>query len=245
MKGFNKFAFDPKALRVECDRLAAQLKKNQGIELEERNHLSPIFKSSPNLVSVIGSAFGGVSSPDLIAYEYWILDKLRCDFALCNSRRHTFSFIELEDAKQNSVFVHRKPDLHNGLMGRPPYYDWADRFEHGASQMIDWIRILEDERQTNNFRAHFGSHNSFEACFVLVIGRDEFLDDDQKERLAWRTKNLQVAGYKVNSITYDQLLEEAEFELSTYAAAAAAATGTGPENQPLPETKGDRSKDKH
>jgi hypothetical protein len=222
MKGFEKFAFDANLLQDDCKKLTATLAKGSALELDEDKNLSPIFKAAPNLVSIIGAGFGGVTNPDLIASEYWILDKLRCDFAVCNSRRRTFCFIELEDAKKTSIFVERKPTLYNGLMGRPPYYDWAHRFEHGASQILDWVRILEDSKKTDDFRAHFGSPNEFEAQFVLVIGRDEFLSADQKERLAWRSRSVQAAGHKVKCITYDELLEEAEFQLQTYPAAAAA-----------------------
>lgn len=102
------------------------------------------------------------------------------------------------------------------LMGRPPYYDWAKRFEHGYSQILDWIRVLEDTKKTDDFRAHFGSSNRFDVEFVLVIGRDEFLGADMLERLAWRSKNVLVAGHKIKCITYDQLLDEAEFQLDTY-----------------------------
>lgn len=232
MKGFNKFTFSASSLRTEADSLRKLLKPGSAVELEEEEHLSPAFKASPNLVSIIGAGFGGVANPDLIAQEYWILDKLRCDFAVCNSRHQTYCFIELENAVRKSVFIDRKPTLFNGLMGRPPYYDWAPRFEHGTSQMLDWIRILEDSKQTGDYRAHFGSSNEFEAQFVLVIGRYEFLSTDQKERLAWRSKSVQAAGHKVKCITYDRLLEEAEFQLANYPAVAAASSslpnGTAP-----------------
>ena len=220
MKGFNQFSFDKTLLRTECDRLKDTLKKGQKLSLDEDADLSPIFKKSPNLVSIIASAFGGVSAPNLIASEYWILDKLRCDFAVANFRHRKFCFIEIEDAKHNSIFVERKPDQFNGLMGKPPYFDWAPRFEHGTSQMLDWIRILKDEEKTDNFRAHFGSSNDFEAEFVLVIGRDEFLDDSQRQRLAWRSKNVLTGGHKVKCITYDEVVSEAEWELDTYGPAA-------------------------
>lgn len=224
MKGFQRFTFDASSLRQETVALKTLLNPGSGIELEEEDDLSPVFKKAPNLVSIIGAAFGGVSNPDLIAQEYWILDKLRCDFAVCNSRHQTFCFIELEDAVKTSIFTVRKPTVVNGLMHRAPYYDWARRFEHGTSQMIDWIRILEDSKQTGDYRAHFGSPNEFEAQFVLVIGREEFLSPDQKERLAWRCKSVQAAGHKVKCITYDRLLSEAEYQLLNYPALAAASS---------------------
>lgn len=224
MKGFEKFSFDPAKLKSECHTLRDLLKPGKGISLDEENDISPVFKASPNLISIIASAFGGVPDPDLVAREYWILDKLRSDFAVCNSRKGKFCFIEIEDAKQKSIFVERRPDEFNGLKGRPPYYDWANRFEHGTSQIIDWIRILKDAEQTDDFRSHFGSANGFEAEFILVIGRDEYLDNAQKERLKWRSKNVVTGGYKIRCMTFDQVLEEAEYELTTYHSAAIAAT---------------------
>lgn len=223
MKGFTKFEFDGQLLQSECNLFKNILKKGGGLTLKEEGDLSPILRKSPNLISIIASAFGGVTNPDLIASEYWILDKLRCDFAVCNSRKGKFCFIEIEDAAPKSIFVERKPTVYNGLMQRPPYYDWADRFEHGSSQIIDWIRILKDSEKTDDFRAHFGSANRFEAEFILVIGRDEYLDSSQKDRLAWRSKNVVTGGHKVKCITYDQFVEEAEYELSTYPPAAGVA----------------------
>jgi hypothetical protein len=232
MKGFSSFKFDAPSLLIEAGKLRKLLNPGTAVELNEEKHLSPVLKASPNLVSIIGAAFGGVVNPDLIAQEFWILDKLRCDFAVCNSRQQSFCFIELEDALKKSIFVERKPNLFNGLKGRPPYYDWAPRFEHGTSQMLDWIRILEDSKQTGDYRAHFGSPNEFEAQFILVIGRDEFLSADQKERLAWRSKSVQAAGHKIKCITYDRLLDEAEYQLKNYPAVAVASgslpSGTAP-----------------
>lgn len=226
MKGFHQFEFDEKKLENEFTSLERLLQKGKGISLKENKHLSPALKAAPNHISIIASAFGGVMKPDLIASEYWILDKLRCDFAVCDSRKGKFCFIEIEDANPTSIFVERRPDQYNGLMGRAPYYDWSGRFEHGASQIIDWIRILKDSEKTDDFRAHFGSANKFEAEFVLVIGRDEYLDEDQKERLAWRTKNLRAGDYKIRCITFDQVVDEAGYELTTYRAAAKAAAST-------------------
>ncbi|MCY9850386.1 Shedu anti-phage system protein SduA domain-containing protein [Pectobacterium jejuense] len=226
MKGFHQFEFDANKLATEFTNLEKLLQKGKGISLEENKHLSPAFKAAPNHISIIASAFGGVNKPDLIASEYWILDKLRCDFAVCDSRKRKFCFIEIENASPKSIFVERKPDQYNGLLGRAPYYDWSARFEHGASQIIDWIRVLKDAEKTDDFRAHFGSANKFEAEFILVIGRDEYLDDDQKERLAWRTKNLRAGDYKIRCITFDQVIDEVEYEFTTYVAAAKAAVST-------------------
>jgi hypothetical protein len=222
MKGFDKFAFDGSRLQIEAQELKNVLKKGAGLTLNEESDLSPVLKRSPNLISLIASAFGGVTNPDLTAREYWILDKLRCDFAVCSSRKTKYCFIEIEDATPKSIFVPRKPSLYNGLLNRSPYFDWAERFEHGTSQILDWIRILKDAEKTDDFRAHFGSANRFEAEFILVIGRDEYLDAAQKERLAWRSKYVVAAGHKINCITYDQVVDEAEYELATYVAAARA-----------------------
>lgn len=232
MKGFQKFKFKQEDLKTETAKLRALLQPGAGRSLGENEHLSPLFKTSPNIVSIIASAFGNVTNPDLIANEYWILDKLRSDFAAANSHRNRFCFIEIEDATPASIFVERKPDLYNGLAGRPPYYDWAPRHEHGTSQMIDWIRILHDAEKTDDFRSHFGSSNKFEATFILVIGRDEYLDGHQRERIAWRSKHVQTAGHKIKTITFDEVLNEAEHELTLYPELAAAATpppagGTG------------------
>lgn len=226
MKGFLTFEFDAEELTLELTNLKNLLQKGKGISLNENEHLSPALKLAPNHISIIASSFGGVNNPDLIASEYWILDKLRCDFAVCDSRRRKFCFIEIEDANPNSIFVQRKANQYNGLMGHAPYYDWSARFEHGSSQIIDWIRVLKDAEKTDDFRSHFGSANEFDAEFILVIGRDEFLTADQKERFAWRAKNLTAGGHKIRCITFDQVVNEAEYELTTYGSASQATLST-------------------
>lgn len=224
MKGFAPFTADSQKLAQGARDLRQLLKPGAKLSLDENLQLSPFFKNAPDVVARIAMDFGGVESPDLLAPEHWILDKLRCDFAVCNSRRQRFCFIELEDATPQSIFTERKPDAFNGLAGRAPYFDWAHRFEHGTSQIFDWIKILHDQSLTQDFKNHYGERNSFQATYVLVAGREEYLDQARRDRLVWRSKHTIVDGSRIQSITYDDVLKEIEYVAANYPTVAAAAT---------------------
>ncbi len=131
-------------------------------------------------------------------------------------------FIELEDARKTSIFVEKRRDETTLIDTRAPYFEWAPRFDHGASQILDWIRILDDQRQTDDFRSHFGSRKSFDPTFLLVIGRSRYLDDALKERMAWRSQNVSALHRKMRAVTYDEVLDEVTYMLDVYGSIAMA-----------------------
>jgi hypothetical protein len=141
--------------------------------------------------------------------------KLRCSRPPCTV---------VPDARRHSVFAPAKFDQRNGLGGNAPYFDWATRFEHGTSQIIDWIRIFDDHRQTSDFRAHFGIYENFDPQFLLVIGRDEFLDPHMRARMKWRSKSISAANHRIRCVTYDEVLGELKYQDDVYPDAALAST---------------------
>jgi hypothetical protein len=216
VKGFEDFQFDPSKLAAECAALAAVLQPKKGLELSEKYVLAPAVTAAKNVLATVAMTFGGVSSPNLWAAEYWVHDKLRCDYVYADSRTRRFCFIEIEDARKNSVFV-QKHVLKSGTAAPTPYYEWAPRFDHGTSQLLDWIRLIQDQHQTEDFKDHFGDHNEFTATFILIIGRAEYLSPSQQRRLDWRSKNVITSNYKVQAFTFDDLLEEGQYQLGLQA----------------------------
>jgi hypothetical protein len=165
--------------------------------LGERQDIIPFFKQHRHLAGLIGLHNSKIGEPSLIKAELGLFGDHACDLAIGDAATAQFCFIEFEDAKAESVF--RKP----GSKGRP---DWSPRLEHGFGQLLDWFGLLDDMRTTARFRAQFG-YDLADYTGLLVIGRDGFLNPDQRRRLHWRAMNIAVAGRRVECITFDQLLD--------------------------------------
>lgn len=187
---------------IDFDRCKEQLREfevllNQKEELSEKNDLSPFFKDRTDLVSLIGHLHPSINRSDKYAHEFDVFGDFSSDFALGDSRRAAFCFVELEDARRSSIFKDT---------GRSTT-DWAPRFEHGYSQIIDWSYKLEEMEKLDIFEDRFGSR-SIDSFSVLVIGRSKFLTDQEKRRMKWREKHVVVRSQQVRCFTYDDLLAE-------------------------------------
>src|SRR5262249_36112010 len=72
--------------------------------------------------------------------------------------------------------------------------EWAPRFDHGCSQLIDWFYALDDMRKTSAFTKHFG-HGHIKFFGLLLIGRSDGLSEDDRIRLKWRTEKVVVDSH--------------------------------------------------
>ena len=108
-----------------------------------------------------------IANLDRIATEFDIFGDHTADVAVGDSQSHQYCFIEFEDAASNSVF--RKK-------GNKATLEWSDRFDHGCSQIIDWLLWLENQKNTQPYLQRFGVHE-IQYVGLLVIGRDKFLSD--------------------------------------------------------------------
>jgi hypothetical protein len=101
-----------------------------------------------------------------------------------DSQNHQYCFVEFEDAAATSIF---KKSARATL-------DWSQRFEHGFSQIIDWILWLDNQRGTAAYTSRFGV-SPIQFVALLVIGRDRFLEEAPlRERLTWRSEQVVVAS---------------------------------------------------
>jgi hypothetical protein len=180
-------------------------------ELGELGDLLPFFRKRKQLTALIGSCFHpGITTADLIAHEF-DLDDYYCDLVVGESRKCAYLFIEFEDAKRDSIFL---PKTDQRFMP-----EWSKRFEHGFSQIVDWAHKLYDiEKSVDTFETRFGCR-IIDAMNILVIGRSSFLSAPERVRLNWRWKHVIVNSQQARCITYDQLFEEMEYAITTYAAA--------------------------
>lgn len=198
MKRFEPFTLDRAALDKELDSFRRLLGPPQR-ELSERKKILPFFKSRLNLASLLGFYNSHLVAPDVIKPELEIFGDHSCDLAVGERQggKCEFCFVEFEDARRNSIFQ-------RGGKGTP---DWANRLEHGFSQIVDWFHTLSGQTQTPQFREFFGTDLA-NYCGLLVIGRDAFLTDPERDRLRWRSQHVFVAGKPVSIITFDQLLRD-------------------------------------
>ena len=133
-----------------------------------------------------------------LAYEFDIFGDHVADLVIGDVSNHAYCFIEFEDATETSIFK-KSPKL-------TP--EWSTRFEHGFSQLVDWILWLENNKGSTAFQTRFNAR-SIRYNMLLVIGRDKHIaSHGLKERLDWRTEQIVIASKKFNCITFDGLYND-------------------------------------
>ena len=100
------------------------------------------------------------------ASEFNLFGDYRTDFAVGDSSSGQYLLIELEPAT-DCIFTRKN--------------EWHSRFSHGYNQLIDWLRLMDDQRQTGKFHDVFPNFRGFTGLFV--IGRDAFLDETARRRV--------------------------------------------------------------
>ncbi len=181
-------------LRKEVDEFSFLLgSKNSHIEKE----FLDFFSRSSHLAAAIGTINAAINAPDLVAVERTIFG-FRCDIAVGQSTTADFTIIELENAESDSIFRTRR--------GQRAFPYWSNRFEAGFSQLVDWAWRIEHERPPAvTLEPIFGTTDP-EIHYVLIIGRDQYLDAASRARLKWRRKNNSIANRLTTIWTYDDLL---------------------------------------
>lgn len=194
MRPFEEFALDRSRLRPELEEFERFLGPDTR-ELGERDELLPFFRAHPNLTSLVFPSNSKITAPTLIKYELDLFGDHACDVAVGQAETAQYCFVEFEEARAGSVFKRSKKGLP----------EWSARFEHGFSQVVDWFNLLDDLRNTERFREQFGTLADYTG--LLVVGRRGFLDAAGRKRLRWREQNVQVAGKRVECMTFDDLLD--------------------------------------
>ncbi len=208
MPDFAPHAFDYAAARQQLGEFGDLLRS--AAEFSEGNDLLPFFRARRQLVALFGLYNASQSRYDRVAQEYPLFGAYACDFAVGDSAAKAYTFVELEDARPDSVFV-TKPGRLSPV--------WARRFEQGYSQLIDWFCKLSALTDTPDMEATLGKR-SISYAGVLVIGRDHFLSPAMRLRLEWRREHIVVGSKKIVCLTYDQLFTEFSDRLDLFASAA-------------------------
>lgn len=180
-------------------------------EIEETGNgsLQEFFINHSDLLLLMGDCFFPNMYAAAYQKEFSILGEFRADFAISNSCKSKFLFVEFEPAKRESVFA-KKTDG-KGIVS----YEWSDKFEHGFSQILDWHYRMEDLRRTARFQEHFGSED-VEYEGILVVGRDCFVKEvGGMARLNWRKDKTVIDSRKIYCMTYDKLFRELQGRMNS------------------------------
>jgi hypothetical protein len=205
MKEFRKVSFDLGTCQADLAAFRALLAGKA--ELEEAADIKPFFETRPQLAALIGSSAVMMRRCDLVAYQYQLFGDFGCDLVIGDSVRKSFGFIEWEDATAGCLFRQQ---------GRKATPEWATRFEHGLSQVIDWFWKLDEMAHTEEFEERFGSRRA--SYFgLLVIGRDSHLEHPREQRRwHWRAAKVLVNSLPIRFVTYDQFHADLASELDKY-----------------------------
>ena len=191
---FVPYARDLRALRAELDGFGQLLRP--GMPLGEAEHILPFVRQSRHLAAAFGFANRALGAPDLLAIEKPLLGCFRCDVAVGHLAARQFTLVELEDARENSLF--------QAVRGRE-YPRWSGRFERGFSQLVDWAWRIDHERQPSaTLEATFGTADP-RIHYLLVIGRDQWIRAAGRARLDWRHLHNGISGQRTTVWTYDDL----------------------------------------
>jgi Domain of unknown function (DUF4263) len=170
-------------------------------ELKENQDILPFFDANKNLCAFMGSIYNSniLAIKDVsIAREFDVFGDHSADLVIGDENKHAYTFVEFEDAQADSIFVKRRGK-------RTP--EWSTRFDHGNSQLIDWILWIDANEGTPGFKARFHAPN-IQYNTILVIGRDKFLTPDLRERMDWRSRKVVIASHHVHCITFDELHDD-------------------------------------
>lgn len=206
MKNLEEFTFNLKNCQDELKKFKDLLDSKES--LEEAKDVLPFFKENKNLIAFFGTFVGSTLKVDRMASEFCFFGDFRADYVIGNSKTMEFLLIEFEDANKNSVF--KKNSTKATL-------EWAPRFEHGYSQIIDWLWKLDDLKRTETMDIKFGGKiQNYHG--MLVIGRDEYVDEDCKSRLKWRVENTRIASKSIICLTYDELYRTLDEKMKYFTA---------------------------
>lgn len=181
---------------AQCERDLEEFKSllDTNAELSESKDILPFFHDHPHLAALAGTWNTQIHQIDRLCSEYDLFGNFRSDWAVGDWESRTYTLIEFEDARPNSVF--------GG--GQKYHEEWGRRFEHGFSQLVDWFWTLDHHRNVPDFTRRFGTGN-IQFCGMLVVGRRQFLQDHQVERLRWRLDRVLINNHKITCITFDEL----------------------------------------
>jgi hypothetical protein len=200
MAAFTTLSLSKKQVKDDLKAFKALLDDPNKPSLGEKNDILPFFNARPHICAFMGTYNLNIVDYKKISYccEFDIFGDHTADLAVGDTSNHEYCFIEFEDATETSVFKKTRKQTP----------EWSARFEHGFSQLVDWILWIENNKGNAAFVNRFNSH-TIRYNMLLVIGRDKHIvSQGLKDRMNWRTDQVVVASKKFHCITFDKLYED-------------------------------------
>jgi hypothetical protein len=210
MKSFHALTFDHEQCSKELDELRVFLTQHDS--LNERDDILPFFNARVQLASMIGCFNPYIAIPDLIAFEYDIFGDFTADLVIGDSQNNAYSFVEFEDAKENSIFTSSKRTTSS----------WSNRFQQGFGQLVDWCYKLNDVNQTAEFEERFHinlNHPLVTYECLLIVGRSKYITKKDLRRLMWFRDHVYIDSKRIYCLTFDELYDNLSKLLRFYTSA--------------------------
>lgn len=183
-------------LEVNLRRAHTQLQEFAAL-LSSRTDLSEgelksFFSARRDLLGRIGYLNLQAAAVTLFAEEL-DLDYYRADFAVGDERTGQYLLIEFE-AAEDCLFRKTADKAKR---------EWHPKFNQGYNQLVDWFWLLSDREHTKDFQQLFPNFSRFTG--LLVIGRDQYLSAQEKQRIDWRRRKCLVDSNALLIVTFDEL----------------------------------------
>lgn len=179
--------------------------------LSERDEILPFFRTHADLAALLGTYHPNITAYDRLGVEVQLFGEFVADVVVGDSSSNAVCLIEFEDGRPNSMFVPRQRRA----------TEWAPRFEHGFSQIVDWLWLLDDQEASVLFEDQFGPR-PLDVTTLLVAGRDSGVSPIDRRRLQWRRTNVVVNSHHIYCCTFDDLVPRLRNRLRIFKEGAAA-----------------------
>jgi hypothetical protein len=201
MKSFRSINFEIGKCLAEINEFGQLLQNNN--TLSEKKDILPFFEKRDHLSAFLANFNQDNSHYDQVAHELSLFGDFTCDLAAGDKANNAYCMIEFEDATETSIF-------RSTARSRP---DWSTRYEHGFSQLVDWMWKIDDQKPTKAFHNLFGSA-TISIVPMLVVGRSSFVAGLERDRYKWRRNAVSIHGTPVICLTYDDLYDTLQRKLS-------------------------------
>lgn len=164
--------------------------------------LQDIFAENPMLLAAFGKIVFSYNPCAKKWTDEMKLDDFRVDFAFASEDESEIALVEFEAAEENSIFCPKTSEKKK----KTESYEWGKTYDHGCSQLIDWMYSVHDLRQTDKFRRTFSAPDPT-FYYVLVVGWKKHVDDIKMwPKFDWRRRTQIVDSNKLLVYCYDELI---------------------------------------
>jgi hypothetical protein len=202
MTTWQPIKFDRVTARTQLGELGGYLNANPRLA---EGAVRAFIRDRHQIVASLGLLNAAVDAADRWAPELDLMGKHACDLVVGDSQRCAYSLVEFEDANPESIYE---------SVPATPYF--TNRFNHGYSQIVDLLCLLDGTQDTPEFRDYWGYATPPQFIGVLVIGRSP-LPPMETRRMDWRSAKVKVNSHALLCMTYDELVARLVRKVGIYA----------------------------